>query len=304
LSNAFTDRAIGLTAANSHSLALDASALTRGTVLTAGGGAGDDRFVLGAANEILSGGAGNDTYVLRSGGGSDVVTDFQVHTHAEPVVTTITFDEFGYAGNSYVSSGYQGFNWSGAYVSSTDWNGNFYYSLSSGRDAMTVGPFDWYYGYGYGAAATMSRDAPFDLLNLDISSVYNYNYGWQTSGTIYGYDSQGNQVASQGYYSNTNGYSHLTLNDSFRNLSSVTFYKNYGQTAIDSIVVRDTGPTGDIAHDKVSFAGATQAQVQHILDDAGEINGDTYLFHNNGADQLVLKGVQVAQLSLADFAWG
>jgi len=71
-----------------------------------------------------------------------------------------------------------------------------------------------------------------------------------------------------------------------------------------TVVVRDTGPTGDIAHDKVSFAGATQAQVQHILDDAGEINGDTYLFHNNGADQLVLKGVQVAQLSLADFAWG
>jgi len=60
---------------------------------------------------------------VRSGGGSDVVTDFQVHTHAEPVVTTIGFDDFGYTANSYVSSGYQGFNWSGAYVTSADYYG-------------------------------------------------------------------------------------------------------------------------------------------------------------------------------------
>ncbi|WP_431267173.1 hypothetical protein [Dankookia sp. P2] len=35
----------------------------------------------------------------------------------------------------------------------------------------------------------------------------------------------------------------------------------------------------------------------------GEINGDAYYFYNNGADRLVLKGVQVAQLSLDDSAW-
>lgn len=302
LSNAFTDRAIGLTAANSHSLALDASALTRGTVLTAGGGAGDDRFVLGAANEILSGGAGNDTYVLRSGGGSDVVTDFQVHTHAEPVMTTIGFDDYGYTYNAYVPSGYQGFNWSGAYASSADYNSNLGYAVTSGRDVMTIGdagPYNY-----YPTSATMSRAATFDLISFDVGGVYNYwNYSYYGSLTVNGFNAQGVQVASQsvsvGY-----GSTHLNLGDTFHNLASVTFSKGYGQVGLDSIVVRDTGPTGDIAHDKVSFAGATQAQVQHILDDAGEINGDTYLFHNNGADQLVLKGVQVAQLSLADFAWG
>src|SRR5438093_13535695 len=40
------------------------------------GGRGNDRHDGGYGNDTLTGGAGADTFVLRSGGGHDVVTDF------------------------------------------------------------------------------------------------------------------------------------------------------------------------------------------------------------------------------------
>lgn len=40
------------------------------------GGRGNDRLDGGSGNDTLVGGAGADTFVLRSGGGDDVVSDF------------------------------------------------------------------------------------------------------------------------------------------------------------------------------------------------------------------------------------
>ncbi len=40
------------------------------------GGRGNDRLDGGAGNDILTGGAGADTFILRAGGGDDIVTDF------------------------------------------------------------------------------------------------------------------------------------------------------------------------------------------------------------------------------------
>lgn len=40
------------------------------------GGRGNDRLDGGAGNDVLTGGAGADTFVLRAGGGDDIVTDF------------------------------------------------------------------------------------------------------------------------------------------------------------------------------------------------------------------------------------
>jgi hypothetical protein len=149
----------------------------------------------------------------------------------------------------------------------------------------------------------MSRDKTFDLVSLDVTSVYSYYHGWSSYLIIQGYDSTGSNVSSwSGYVSSSS--THLELGDSFKDLSSVTFYKNYGNAAVDTITVRDSGPTGDLARDKLVFSGYGQAQIEQMIADAGEINGDTYLFYNGGQDQVVLKGVQVSQLSLADFAWG
>ncbi|RID91911.1 hypothetical protein D2N39_11805 [Gemmobacter lutimaris] len=42
------------------------------------GGGGNDRMEGGAGNDVLKGGAGADTFILRAGGGRDVVTDFVI----------------------------------------------------------------------------------------------------------------------------------------------------------------------------------------------------------------------------------
>lgn len=306
LPKAFAGGTISLAAPNANSLVLNASALARGALLTASGGAGQDRFIAGAASETLTGGAGDDRFEFKAGSGSDVITDFQAHTQLAPAVTTITFDEFGYTGNTYLGySNYQGFTWSNAYVSSADWNGNLNNAATSGRDVMTLSYYD-YYSYSsaaYSSSVEMSRATSFDLLSLDVTALpssYNYSSAWVW---IYGYDAQGSMVASQAF-NQSYGPSHVVLNDSFQNLSRVTLGKNYGQVAIDSITVRETGPTGDLARDKLVFAGYSQAQVEQMIAEAGEINGDTYLFYNDGLDQVVLKGVEVAQLSLTDFVWG
>ena len=57
----------------------------------------------------------------------------------------------------------------------------------------------------------MSRDQPFDLTSVDVSGLYSYwNYGWNNTVTITGFNAQGAQVASQslsvGY-----GPTHLSL---------------------------------------------------------------------------------------------
>lgn len=53
----------------------DKLAGTIGTDAIAGGN-GDDFLDGGAGNDALTGGAGSDKFVLRAGGGNDVVTDF------------------------------------------------------------------------------------------------------------------------------------------------------------------------------------------------------------------------------------
>lgn len=40
------------------------------------GGRGNDRLDGGAGSDVLTGGAGADTFILRAGGGDDIVTDF------------------------------------------------------------------------------------------------------------------------------------------------------------------------------------------------------------------------------------
>ena len=303
LPSAFTANAVSIEARSAASLTLDAGALGKASSLVAVGGAGNDRFVAGAGTDSFTGGSGDDTFSFIAGDGTDAVTDFRAHTVTAPVTTVMTFDDLGYNSNGYVGSIYDGFSLSNFYFTSSNYNGYISGAVVSGLTAATVGT---YYPYSYGSvseSSTIYRSSSFDFTEFYSSGIYTYSYGNYGHLTLTGYNGAGVQVASASFniYSGAN---HMALGEDFHNVSTVVFRKDYGAVGLDNITLRDTTPAGEIAHDRIQFAGMTQAQVEAILATAGEVNGDAHLFYNDGVDQVVLRGVSVAQLSLTDFAWG
>ena len=89
------------------------------------GGRGNDFLDGGAGNDTYTGGAGADTFVLRSGGGHDVVTDFNP---AEG--DRVMFDYGSYSDVLYFGQLHDGLTFSNSIgtatfnVSATDYNGD------------------------------------------------------------------------------------------------------------------------------------------------------------------------------------
>jgi Ca2+-binding RTX toxin-like protein len=71
------------------------------------GGRGNDFLDGGSGNDILTGGAGADKFVLRSGGGHDVVTDFDQNAGDRAL-----FDYGSYSDVLYLGALSDGLSWS------------------------------------------------------------------------------------------------------------------------------------------------------------------------------------------------
>ena len=65
------------------------------------GGRGNDFLDGGAGNDTLTGGAGADTFVLRSGGGHDVVTDFNPADGDRVMLDFGSYSDILYLGKLY-----------------------------------------------------------------------------------------------------------------------------------------------------------------------------------------------------------
>lgn len=65
------------------------------------GGRGNDFIDGGAGNDTLTGGAGADTFVLRSGGGHDVVTDFDPSAGDRVMLDFGSYSDVLYLGKLY-----------------------------------------------------------------------------------------------------------------------------------------------------------------------------------------------------------
>jgi len=66
------------------------------------GGKGNDYLDGGAGNDTLTGGAGSDVFIMREGGGTDVITDFN------PAEDLILFDYGAFPDAMFVGQLYEG----------------------------------------------------------------------------------------------------------------------------------------------------------------------------------------------------
>jgi Ca2+-binding RTX toxin-like protein len=85
--------AIRLTEGNDR---LDLSAIGVFGIEAIEAGAGDDRIVASAADDVISGGAGRDTFIFRPGFGHDVIADFETGDAANPDGDLIDVRALGY----------------------------------------------------------------------------------------------------------------------------------------------------------------------------------------------------------------
>lgn len=89
------------------------------------GGRGNDFLDASNGNDTLIGGAGADTFVLRSGGGHDVVSDFNPADGDR-----VMFDYGSYSDVMYLGQLYDGLSWANPIgtatftVSAADYNGD------------------------------------------------------------------------------------------------------------------------------------------------------------------------------------
>jgi Ca2+-binding RTX toxin-like protein len=89
------------------------------------GGRGNDRLDGGAGNDTLVGGAGADTFVLRSGGGDDVVSDFDAASGDRVMFDYGTYSDIMVFGRLYDGQTWQNFDGSATFsVSASDVNGD------------------------------------------------------------------------------------------------------------------------------------------------------------------------------------
>jgi Ca2+-binding RTX toxin-like protein len=77
---------------------------------TVEGGRGNDFLDGGAGNDTLTGGAGADTFVLRSGGGHDVITDYDMASGDRLLFDFGTYSDFMVFGRLYDGQTWTNFN--------------------------------------------------------------------------------------------------------------------------------------------------------------------------------------------------
>jgi Ca2+-binding RTX toxin-like protein len=89
------------------------------------GGRGNDRLDGGAGNDTLAGGSGADTFVLRSGGGNDVVTDFDAASGDRVMFAYGTYSDFMVFGRLADGQSWSNFNDTAQFsVAAADVNGD------------------------------------------------------------------------------------------------------------------------------------------------------------------------------------
>lgn len=74
------------------------------------GGGGADVLDGGAGNDTLTGGGGADTFVLRSGGGSDTITDFDAYSGDRILFDFGTYSDYMTTGALYDGETWNNFN--------------------------------------------------------------------------------------------------------------------------------------------------------------------------------------------------
>jgi Ca2+-binding RTX toxin-like protein len=105
------------------------------------GARGNDRLDGGSGNDVLTGGEGADTFVLRSGGGDDVVTDFDAASGDRVMFDYGTYSDFMVFGQLYDGLTWSNFNGSATFgVTASDVNGDGVTDtvLSANEDSITL----------------------------------------------------------------------------------------------------------------------------------------------------------------------
>ena len=105
------------------------------------GGRGNDRLDGGSGNDVLSGGAGADTFILRAGGGDDIVTDFNAAQGDRVMFDYGTYSDVMFLGR--LSDGQSWTNFAGSAtfsVAAADVNGDGVVDtvLSANDDSITL----------------------------------------------------------------------------------------------------------------------------------------------------------------------
>jgi Ca2+-binding RTX toxin-like protein len=108
---------------------------------TVQGARGNDRLDGGSGNDALTGGEGADTFVLRSGGGDDVVTDFNAAEGDRVMFDYGTYSDIMFLGRLSDGLTWSNFNGTAQFsVSAADVNGDGVVDtvISANEDSITL----------------------------------------------------------------------------------------------------------------------------------------------------------------------
>ena len=108
---------------------------------TVQGARGNDRLDGGSGNDALTGGEGADTFVLRSGGGDDVITDFNAAEGDRVMFDYGTYSDIMFLGRLSDGLTWSNFNGTARFsVSASDVNGDGVVDtvISANEDSVTL----------------------------------------------------------------------------------------------------------------------------------------------------------------------